>query len=93
MGVPAPTGITIYGWAPAWQANYKWLFGRDWAPLSDAVPTKRIEPYRLSMPVYEYLVDYPRLINSAEYTVAQTIATTAAMWAFLDGYDRGGSQR
>lgn len=92
-GVPAPTGITIYGWAPASTVNYSWLFGPSWAALSDKVPTKRIEPFRLAMPIYEFLVDYPRVIASAEYTVAQTITTTAALWAFLDGYDRGGGQR
>jgi hypothetical protein len=43
------------------------------------------------MPVYEYLIDYPRVIVSAEYTVAQTITTTAVLWAFLDGHDRGKS--
>ena len=88
-GVPAPKGITIYGWGSFAQANYWWLFGPDWAALSDKVPTKRIDPFRASMPVYEYLVDFPRVIVSAEYTVAQTISTTAVMWAFLDGYDRG----
>lgn len=92
-GVPAPTGITIYGFAPIAKANYGWLFGPKWAALSDAVPRKRIEPFRASLPVYEYLVDYPRVVASAEYTVAQTITTTAALWAFLDGYDRGGGQR
>jgi endoglucanase len=88
-GVPAPKGITIYSWAPFHLANDWWLFKANWAALSDAVPARRIEPFRASMPVYEYLIDYPRVIVSAEYTVAQTITTTAVLWAFLDGYDRG----
>jgi endoglucanase len=92
-GVPAPKGITIYGWAPFHLANDWWLFKAGWAALSDEVPTRRIEPFRASMPVYEYLIDYPRVIVSAEYTVAQTITTTAVLWAFLDGYDRGKSER
>jgi endoglucanase len=90
-GVPAPKGITIYGWAPFHLANDWWLFKENWAALSDEVPTRRIEPFRASMPVYEYLIDYPRVIVSAEYTVAQTITTTAVLWAFLDGHDRGKS--
>jgi endoglucanase len=87
-GVPAPNGITIYGWAPpALMAGQYWyVWGPKWAALSDMVPTRRVEPIRTSLPLYEFLIDYPRIIISAEYTVQQTIATTAAMWIYLNGY-------
>lgn len=87
-GVPAPMGITIYGWAHPAQTDYHWIFGPAWAALSDEVPAKRVEPFRKSLPIYEYLIEYPRIIMSAEYTVQQTIATTAAVWVYLSGYDR-----
>ncbi|MDR3414532.1 MAG: glycoside hydrolase family 9 protein [Formivibrio sp.] len=85
-GVQPPTGITIYGWAtPAMMESYWYIWGPPWAVLSDQVPTKRVEPKRASLPLYEYLIQYPGLVASAEYTVHQTIATTAAVWSYLNG--------
>ncbi len=86
-GVEAPKGITIYGWSLPAVTNYWWVWGPDWAALSDKIPSRRVEPVRTSMPIYEYLIEYPGIIMSAEYTVQQTIATTAAVWIYLNGYD------
>jgi len=86
-GVPPPAGITIYGWVnPAITTKYSWIFGPTWAALSDDVPTKRVEPKPTWLPLYEYLIEYPRIVESAEYTVHQTIATTAAIWTYLSGH-------
>lgn len=86
-GDAPPNGLTIYGWANPWALEQYWyVWGPEWATLSDKVPTKRIEPKRSSLPVYEYLIQFPLLVMSAEYTVHQTIATTAAMWTYLHGY-------
>ncbi len=89
-GIPPPIGITIYGWInPAMLGTYWHIWGPNWAPLSDGVPTKRIEPKRTSLPLYENLIEYPGIVASAEYTVHQTIVTTAAVWAYLHGYRMG----
>jgi endoglucanase len=87
-GVPAPMGITIYGWAPPamMMGTYWYVWGPKWAALSEQVPAKRVEPARASLPVYEFLIEYPRLIISAEYTVQQTIVTTAAVWTYLHAH-------
>jgi hypothetical protein len=87
-GISPPAGITIYGWAPPAMmiGAYWYVWGPSWAPLSDEVPAKRIEPIKSSLPLYEFLIEYPRIIMSAEYTVHQTIVTTAAVWAYLHGY-------
>jgi len=86
-GVPPPRGITIYGWVnPALMDSYWYIWGPEWAVLSDRVPTKRVEPKRTSLPLYEYLIQYPGLIMSAEYTMHQTIVTTAAVWTYLNGH-------
>ena len=83
MGVDAPKGITIFGWAPQSMTNYHWLFG-DGGALSDfGAPEARIEPFRYGLPFYEYLVEYPEVIVQQEYTIHQTIGTTAAMWLYL----------
>lgn len=85
--VPSPIGITIYGWInPAMTGSYSFIFGPTWAALSDDVPTKRVEPQRTSLPLYEYLIEYPNFVASAEYTVQQTIVTTAAVWLYLNGH-------
>jgi endoglucanase len=90
-GVPPPIGITIYGWVnPATMGTYWSVWGPTWAALSDDVPSKRIEPKRASLPLYEYLIEYPRIVASAEYTVHQSIVTTAAIWTYLYGYRAGG---
>jgi hypothetical protein len=93
-GVPPPNGITIYGWAnPADMGETYWyVWGPKWAALSDLVPTKRVDPIRTSLPLYEFLIEYPRIIISAEYTIHQTIVTTAAVWIYLNGY-RGAAVR
>jgi endoglucanase len=86
MGVPPPIGITLYGWATPSQMmppNYSWVWGPTGAmPTTDA--TKRIDPPLGSLPQYEFLIQYPYLVISQEYTFHQTIATTAAMWMYLD---------
>jgi endoglucanase len=84
-GAPPPLGITLYGWAPPEMLESYWYIWRpEWAVLSDQVPAKRIEPKRTSLPLYEYFIEYPGLIMSAEYTINQTIVTTAAVWAYLN---------
>jgi Glycosyl hydrolase family 9/Cellulase N-terminal ig-like domain len=82
-GVDPPDGITIYGWAPQKVTNYSWLFGPKWAALSDAVESQRISPNRFDMPLYEYFIENDRVIMQSEYTVQQSIATTAALWLYL----------
>jgi endoglucanase len=92
-GIPAPIGITIYGWAAPEMMGYWFVWGPQWAPLSDQVPTKRVEPIRTALPVYEFLIDHPRIIISAEYTVQQTIATTLAIWIYLNGFEERSRQQ
>ncbi len=87
-GVPAPKGITVYGWADPAATDYWWLWGPKWAPLSNEVPTRRVEPHRTALPIFEYFIEHPRMVMSSEYTIHQTIATTAAMWIYLDGWNR-----
>jgi Glycosyl hydrolase family 9 len=85
-GVSPPTGITLYGWAlPSSMIDqYPYVWGAEWAVMSDRVPDKRVAPDLRSLPLYEFLIQYPRVIISAEYTMHQTIATTASMWIYLD---------
>lgn len=88
MGVPAPAGITIYGWAPQWMTDYHWIFGPYWSPLPDVDTrengaSRRIEPHRYALPYFEYLVEHPGIIMQQEYTVHQSLGPTAAMWLHL----------
>jgi Glycosyl hydrolase family 9 len=92
-GVPPPMGITIYGWTtPGMTGMYWWVWSPASAALSDEVPEKRVEPApaRTVLPYYEFLIEYPWIIISSEYTIHQTIATTAAVWIYLHVY-RGGA--
>ena len=89
MGVAPPRGITIYGWAPQSASAFGWVFGPEWSPLAEVGPeaivrTRRIEPYRFSMPYFEYLVEHPAVIIQQEYTVDQTIGPIAFIGLFLD---------
>lgn len=85
MGVPAPVGITIYGWASQAQTAHGWIFGPWWSPLAEVGPVeRRIEPPRFSLPYYEYLVEHPALVMQQEYTVQQTISTMAALALYLN---------
>jgi endoglucanase len=88
MGVKAPQGITIFGWAPQSATNHDWIFGPYWSPLpvdgtKEHAKSRSIAPNRFSMPVYEYLIEHPMLVMQQEYTVHQTIGTTAGMWLYL----------
>lgn len=84
MGVAAPKGITVYGWAPLSTPAYDWVFSADGGPLSDdGSREKRIEPFRHALPYFENLIEYPGIIVHQEYTIHQTIGTTAAMWLYL----------
>lgn len=90
MGVDAPRGITIFGWAPADRTSYEFVFGDYFTPLPvrgarENAEARRVEPSRFSMPLYEYLIEHPLVIMQQEYTVHQTIATTAALWFYLHG--------
>jgi endoglucanase len=90
MGVDVPAGITVYGWAPAWQTQYFWVFGPPWTPLpvsgtAENAERRRIEPDRYAMPIFEHIVEHPGVIMQQEYAVHQTIGTTAAMWLYLHG--------
>ena len=89
MGVAAPKGITIYGWAPQNASAYGWVFGPEWSPLSEVgsienIAHKRIEPQRFALPYFEYLVEHPAVIIQQEYTVDQTIGPVAFLALFLD---------
>lgn len=88
MGITAPPGITIYGWAPQAMTAYGWIFGPPWSPLPEVgvaenAAQRRIEPARFSLPYYDYLVEHPALIMQQEYTVQQTIGTMAALALYL----------
>lgn len=89
MGVAAPVGITIYGWAPQGASAYGWVFGPEWAPLAevgnpDVIKNTRIEPQRFALPYFEYLVEHPAVIIQQEYTVEQTIGPVGFLALFLD---------
>lgn len=89
MGVPAPAGITIYGWASQAQTAHGWIFGPPWSPLPEVgtaehAQERRIEPPRFSLPYFEYLVEHPALVMQQEYTVQQSIGTMAALALYLD---------
>lgn len=88
MGVKAPDGITLYGWAPQSETAHEWIFGPYWSPLpvsgtKENAQRRRIAPNRFAMPFYEYLIEHPLLVMQQEYTVQQTIGTTAGMWLYL----------
>jgi endoglucanase len=88
MGVRAPDGITIYGWAPQAETAHEWIYGPYWSPLpisgtKENAQYRRVAPNRFAMPFYEYLIEHPLLVMQQEYTVHQTIGTTAGMWLYL----------
>jgi endoglucanase len=94
MGVDAPRGITIYGWSTKEQVDFDWLFGPYWTALPENDDTReradqrQLEPNRWALPIYEFLVEHPLLVAQQEYTVHQTIATTASVWLYLNAVDR-----
>jgi endoglucanase len=88
MGVKVPDGITIYGWGSQSETAHEWIFGPHWSPMpvsgtAEQAQYRRIVPNRFSMPFYEYLIEHPLLVMQQEYTVHQTIGTTAGMWLYL----------
>lgn len=90
MGVAAPSGITIFGFAPQTATAYGWVFGPPWSPLAESgtaenAAQRRIEPPRFSMPYHEYLVEHPSVIMQQEYTVHQSIGTMTALALYLHG--------
>ncbi|MBB6468479.1 endoglucanase [Aminobacter lissarensis] len=90
MGVAAPSGITIFGFAPQAATAYGWVFGPPWSPLAETgtaenAAQRRIEPPRFSLPYHEYLVEHPSVIMQQEYTVHQSIGTMAALALYLHG--------
>lgn len=96
MGVKAPDGITVYGWAPQSQTNHEWIFGPYWSPLpvsgtKENARHRMIAPDRFAMPFYEYLIEHPQLVMQQEYTMHQTIGTTAAIWLYLHANGAGNS--
>ncbi|MBB6356508.1 glycoside hydrolase family 9 protein [Aminobacter aganoensis] len=90
MGVDAPSGITIFGFASQSATAYSWVFGPAWSPLAESgtaenAAQRRIEPPRFSLPYHEYLVEHPAVIMQQEFTVHQSIATMAALALYLHG--------
>ncbi|GMA76866.1 hypothetical protein GCM10025880_32830 [Methylorubrum aminovorans] len=87
MGVPVPPGITIYGFGPQATFSPDWLFGPTWAIFPEDEPgvpaERRIEPTRFAMPYFEGLIEHPLMVMQQEYTVHQSIGTTAALWLHL----------
>lgn len=87
MGVPVPPGITIYGFGPQASFSPDWLFGPSWSIFPEDEPgiraERRIEPARFAMPFFEYLIEHPLMVMQQEYTVQQTIGTSAALWLYL----------
>jgi endoglucanase len=91
MGVQAPPGIIIYGWAPANAFAYGWIFGPPWSPLAEVGLTSqsqntKVEPSRFAIPYFENLIEFPDVIIQQEYTVHQTIGPVAALAIYLDGH-------
>ena len=89
MGVPAPAGLTIYGWTPPTDTYFDWIFGPYWSPLpvsgtAENAQNRRFEPDRRTFPVFEYIVEHPQFVEQQEYTVHQSIGTTLALWLFLN---------
>lgn len=94
MGVDAPPGIAIFGWAPQEASAYGWIFGPFWSPLAEVgtgedAQARRIHPARWSLPAFEYLVEHPGLIVQQEYTVQQAIAPVAAVALYLQAARNG----
>ncbi|BCH35600.1 hypothetical protein MesoLjLc_75300 [Mesorhizobium sp. L-8-10] len=90
MGIDAPDGITIYGWAPQAKTAHGWIFGPWWSPLPEVgtaehAEQRRIAPPRFSLPYFEYLVEHPALVMQQEYTVQQSIGTMAALALYVGG--------
>jgi endoglucanase len=88
MGVKVPDGITIFGWAPQSQTAHAWIFGPYWSPLpisgtQEHAADRRIAPNRFTMPLHDYLIEHPLLVMQQEYTVHQSIGTTAGLWLYL----------
>lgn len=87
MGVPAPPGITIYGFGPLAAFSPEWLFGPSWAIFPEDEPVARhagrIEPARFALPYFEALIAHPMMVMQQEYTVHESIAPTAALWLHL----------
>ena len=88
LGIKVPDGITLYGWASQADTAHEWIFGPPWSPMpvsgtDDNARYRAIAPNRFSMPFYEYLIEHPLVVMQQEYTVHQTIGTTAAMWLYL----------
>lgn len=88
MGIEAPLGITSYGWGPQSKTSYEWIFGPYWSALpvsgtKEFAENRRVEPDRFAMPFYDYLIEHPAVVMQQEYTVQQTIGTTAAIWLYL----------
>ncbi|MDP4023741.1 glycoside hydrolase family 9 protein [Methylobacterium sp. NEAU 140] len=93
MGVSVPAGITIYGFAPQAAFSPDWLFGPSWAYLPEVgIPPhdrRRIEPDRAAFPYFEFLIEHPLVVIQQEYTVHQTISTTAALWMYIASRGEG----
>ena len=94
MGVEAPSGIAIFGWAPQEASAYGWVFGPSWSPLAEVgtgedAQARRIHPARWSLPAFEFLVEHPGVIVQQEYTVQQTIAPVAAAALYLQAIRNG----
>jgi endoglucanase len=94
MGVDAPRGITIYGWSTKEQVDFDWLFGAYWTALPETADTReradqrQLDPNRWILPIHEFLIEHPLLVAQQEYTVHQTIATTATVWLYLSAVNR-----
>lgn len=101
MGVKVPDGITVFGWSPQSQTAHDWIFGQYWSPLPitgtrENAQNRRVHPNRFAMPVYEYFIEHPLLVAQQEYSVHQTIGTTAAIWLYLHAQselEKSGSPR
>lgn len=88
MGVPAPPGITIYGFGSQDDTALGWVFGPPWSALPEVgtdedAEARRVFPSRFSLPYLEYLIEHPAVVMQQEYTVQQPIVSTAALWFFI----------
>ena len=91
-GVPAPKGITVYGFRRP-SRNFAWLFDNPiWSNLYDRFnydPTapkddsRSIYPDKTTWPAWENLFQHPENIEAMEYTVQQCMATMAAVSGYL----------
>jgi endoglucanase len=90
MGVAAPNGIVVYGFAThEYLRRYHWVFYPKWAMLSEKVPEKSLVPTSFGWPPYECFFDTFGIMVMTEYTIQQSMTPCALMYGLLDALAHG----